>query len=123
MTRAQIQSQINALNRERQNCVGKRNSYKTSLNYANKLVENLNNANKYLDLSTDNLQQYFTISNVIPESKKFSETKSDIKTILNKTNCTIIPSINSQIKNLDNRISQIDREISSLQRSLSQATE
>lgn len=123
MTRAQIQSQINALNRERQNCVSKRNGYKTSLNYANKLVENLNNANKYLDLSTDNLQQYFTISNVIPESKKFSETKSDIKTILNKTNCTIIPSINSQIKNLDNRISQIDREISSLQRSLSQATE
>lgn len=121
LTRAQINSKITQLTREKNNCVNERTKYKNSLTYANKLVSSLNSSSTYLVNSNDYMKRFFTINNKTADGGKINSTKENINQIVKKLNNTIIPSINSNINNLTTRINNIDREINKLKRDLQTA--
>lgn len=116
LTREQIRREINNLTRYRNNYDNERRKYRDSLNYAQKLVRNLTDSINYLNTSNDYMKRYFTINNKTADSGETSKTKEQINQMVKKLNNTIIPSINSNISNLNTKITKTDREISILRR-------
>lgn len=116
LTKAQIQSKINSLTIKKNNCENRRSSYKTSLTYANKLLNNLNSSISQLNSSNDYLKRFFTINNKTADGGKIEKVKSEINQIIKKLNNTIIPDINSNINSLTGDINYCTREINELVR-------
>ena len=118
MSKSQIQSQINSLKREKQSCIQDKDSYQAALEYANKVVGNLNNADSYLESAVDDLDKYFVINNKAADNDRLNKCLDTVRKMTTKFNNTIIPGIHSEIGSLESRISSIDSEISNLNKEL-----
>ena len=116
LTKSQIKAKINSLTKENNNYMSERTKYKNSLSYANKLISSLKSSNNYLNSSNNNLKKYFMINGKTADDGKIVNIKEDVNKIIKKLNNTIIPNINSNIKNLDNKINSTTKEINVLKR-------
>ncbi len=121
LTKSQIRSRINSLSREKTGYVGERTRYRTSLDYAEKLIANLNTSTNYLVSSNDYMKRFFTINNKTADNGEIVTTKEQISQMIKKLNITIIPTINRNISDLNTKISRIERQISELRRQLATA--
>lgn len=123
LTKSQIRSRINSLSREKAGYVGERTKYKTSLDYAERLVRNLDTSSNYLISSNDYMKRFFTINNKTADNGEIVTSKEQIGQMIKKLNNTIIPTINRNISDLNNKISRIEKQISELRRQLASAEE
>ena len=111
MTKQEIQNRINQLNRQLNSYVQERKEYNTALHNAQDLANTINEGLSSLNTSSENLKKYFTISGMIVGSDKIEDTDSGMKDIKKQLSSTIIPAINSSIRNLTNKIHNIESEI------------
>ena len=123
LTRAQINTKINQLTRQKNSYASEKTNYEKSLTYAKKLVQSLNNSVAYLATSNDYMQRFFTINNKTADGGKISKTKEEINQIIKKLNNIIIPNINNNISSLKTKINNADKEIAKLKKELQTATE
>ena len=123
MTKQEIQNRINQLNRQLNSYVQERKEYNTALHNAQDLANTINEGLSSLNTSSENLKKYFTISGMIVGSDKIEDTDSGMKDIKKQLSSTIIPAINSSIRNLTNKIHNIESEIENLKRQYANATE
>ena len=123
MTKQEIQNRINQLNRQLNSYVQERKEYNTALHNAQDLVNTINEGISSLNTSSENLKKYFTIGGTIVGSDKIQDTDSGMKDIKKQLSNTIIPAINSSIRNLTNKIHNTESEIENLKRQYANATE
>ena len=118
LTNTEIQSRINELTRQKSSYEKTMSSYKTSLTYANKLITNLEDSLNILNSSNDYLKRYFTINNKTVDGGKIETNKMKINQIIRNIKNIIIPSINSNVRDLTTKINSITREINNLKRQI-----
>ena len=123
LTKSQIRAKINTLTRTKNSYVSERDKYKTSRTYAEKLIRNLNDSNKYLISSDDYMKRYFMINGKTADGGEINKTKDEVNLIIKKINNTILPSINSNINSLNNKITKTEKEINDLRRQYETAQE
>ena len=116
LTKEQIRREINNLTRVKNNYDSEVVKYRNSLSYANKLVKNLTNTINYLNSANDYMKRYFTINKKTADDGEINKNKEQINKIIKKLNSTIIPSINSNINDLNIKITKTNREINILKR-------
>lgn len=123
MTKQEIQNRINQLNKQLNSYTQERKEYNTALHNAQDLVNTINEGLSSLNTSSENLKKYFTIGGTIVGSDKIQDTDSGMKDIKKQLSNTIIPAINSSIRNLTNKIHNTESEIENLKRQYANATE
>lgn len=123
MTKQEIQNRINQLNKQLNSYTQERKEYNTALHNAQDLVNTINEGISSLNTSSENLKKYFTIGGTIVGSDKIQDTDSGMKDIKKQLSNTIIPAINSSIRNLTNKIHNTESEIENLKRQYANATE
>lgn len=116
LTKSQIKQKINRLEVQKKSYERDRNSYKNSLNYANKLVNELNLGNRYLEYANSNLKQYFKIDGKLGDNGKTNLVHGEVVLIINELRKKVIPSINNNIKILNININNLNIQINKLWR-------
>ena len=123
MTKQEIQNRINQLNKQLNSYIQERKEYNAALHNAQDLGNTINEGLSSLNTSSENLKKYFTISGTIVGSDKIEDTDHGMKDIKKQLSNTIIPAINSSIRNLTNKIHNTENEIENLKRQYANATE
>ncbi len=121
LTKSQIKQKINQLERKKKGYEQDRNNYKNSLNYANRLVSELNTSNRYLEGANSNLKQYFKINGKLGDNGKTNSVQEEIISIINELRSKVIPNINNNINNLNANINSLNVQINKLWRDYNRA--
>ena len=80
---------------------------KNSINYANKMLEDITGSIKQLEIVDDDMQKYFSIGCLGVYSNKINGIKQSLNNIKKGLSDDIIPSLKKQINELTNKINEM----------------
>ena len=119
-TRTQILAEMSQKKNEKHGYVIAKTNYEKSLEYANKLVGNLNSYNTSSNSSKEYLKKYYTINGKTADNGKLDDINNTISLYLNQLNNNIIPEIKKNVNILNSKISSIEREVLLLEKQYKQ---
>lgn len=106
--------ELSTLRRKKVSLETQRIQYKDSLNYAKKLVDNLQDSMVKINYSENYLKSYFTIDGKTADGGKLDSIRTEIKQTIKILNNTVIPNINLNINKLTKEISEITKKINEI---------
>lgn len=118
LTKYQIINKISIYTKQKNQYNKNLIKYRNSLNYVDRIINNLNSSRSFVESTRKNMTIYFSINDKIVANEELQYSLEELNRILKQLNTNVIPLINNEISSINKKINHLNREIINLKRQL-----